>query len=102
MDRFENKCVESCFFGGAHYSRIIASWCNIGGTMERKRIKIPCEGGRGWKLGFDWPFRDWLQSLVTKHLIDEYDMENILFLVDNGKLELEEDARKFIQNRKDV
>ena len=71
---FENKKTKT---HGIPYSRYIASWNNI-----RK--------GRFYY----GEFVDWLQHLgLTKEEIN-----GIAFLADNGKLELEDDARKFIKN----
>lgn len=75
MDYWKNDTFE-----GIYYSRFIASWIKMGGS---KNI---------------WDFRDWLEQLVIngKHL-DEHTIEVILNLFDNGKMELEFNAKLFIK-----
>lgn len=73
MDNFENKYVKEY---GIHYSRIIASWYRVGGTLA---------GLRGW-----------LETTpLTKEQIGE-----VMFLAENGKLEWENDARKYLAKKK--
>ena len=76
MNEFENKIIK-----GIHASRYIASWSNVGGTFDRK------PGGR-----FD--FRVWLESLG----LEEDEVRFIFNLATNGKLELQENARKVLRS----
>lgn len=71
---FENEIVN-----GIHISRIIASWHNVGGE-------------NGWK------FKLWLESLVIndRHFTPD-EVKRITNFADNGKLELECNARVFIK-----
>lgn len=73
---FENKYIARL---DCHYSRIIASWYNAGGTIEtsvRKSLKF-----------FEW--------MKTIGLTDD-ERKEIWYLATNGKLEFEDSARKFI------
>jgi hypothetical protein len=72
---FENEIIN-----GVHASRYIASWCKAGGHLGRR------ERGR-----FD--FKDWLESLG----LTEDEVRHIYNLATNGKLELENSAREFIE-----
>ena len=77
MDRWVNKAVDGA---GVFYTRIIASWIRMKyGTRDTK------------------DFKEWLRTLKIngKPLTDEM-INDICFLKDNGKLELEESARDFI------
>jgi hypothetical protein len=72
---FENRLIN----GYTYASRFIASWVRVGGRLHTgKDIDM---------------FRDWLNSI--EGLSDE-DVNNIVFLATNGKLELETHAKKFI------
>ena len=74
---FENKKI-----GGYTYStRFIMSWVRSGGTFGKH--------GEGYN-----DFRKWLESLGLK----TEDIEDIMFLAENGKLELEISAKQFISN----
>ena len=73
---FENKIIK----GYCHATRFIMSWIRAGGTLNV----------RGGSYG---DFDNWLKSLG---LSDE-DIEPILILALNGKLELEVSARRFIE-----
>lgn len=77
---FENKIFE-----GIHYSRFIASW-------------IKANGNELYGIGH---FRKWLKSLIIndKHIPDDI-IQEICNLMSNGKLELQENARKWISNQK--
>ena len=67
---FENK-----MFNGIYYSRFIASWIRAGDGYH------------------PWRFRAWLRSLgLPKEIADE-----ISFMYDNGKLELEHSASEFCE-----
>lgn len=70
---FENKQVE-----GIYYTRFVASWVKVNG-----------------KIYYD-EFRGWLESLVIngRHLTED-EVHDIVNLADNGKLELQENARAF-------
>ena len=69
-DRFENKFDHL----GIFYSRYIASWVKEGG-----------------KINFQ--FKDWLASIGLPY--DEID--EIYFLASNGKLELENSAKRYLK-----
>ena len=73
---FENKIIE-----GIHVSRYIASWIKAGGEY--------C----------DSVFRKWLESLVINgfHLTNA-DISYIVNYAQNGKLELEDSAKTFIES----
>ena len=74
---FENKIIN----GGDYATRFIMSWVRSGGTFGKH--------GKGYD-----DFRKWLESLELK----TEDIEDIMFLAQNGKLELEVSAKKFITN----
>lgn len=73
MDRFENKWYK----GVIPYSRIIASYAKYENPRANRK-----------------KFEGWLRQLPG--LDDEEAIKDILFLVDNGRLELEEDARRYL------
>ena len=74
---FENKVI-----GGYTYAtRFIMSWVRSGGKLD----KI----GKGYDN-----FRKWLESLK----LDSEDIKDIMFLAENGKLELEVSAKNFMAN----
>ena len=79
---FENNLIKNI-----HKSRYIASWCNIGGSLEGK-----------WR----WQFRDWLRSLVIdgEHLTED-EVMSIYYYATNGKMELESNARLFLIRQKE-
>ena len=70
---FENK-----EYMGIYYSRFIASWMKMGGKINYK-------------------FKRWLRSLIinNEQIPDEI-IQEIYNFADNGKLELQEDAAKFL------
>ena len=74
---FENKVINGCDYA----TRFIMSWVRSGGTFGKH--------GKGYD-----DFRKWLESLELK----TEDIEDIMFLAQNGKLELEVSAKKFIAN----
>ena len=74
---FENKIINGCDYA----TRFIMSWVRSGGTFGKH--------GKGYD-----DFRKWLESLELK----TEDIEDIMFLAQNGKLELEISAKKFITN----
>lgn len=64
--------------GYIYATRFIASWVKVGGTLN--------------KPGDLTKFEDWLKSLE----LSKEDIRCIKFLATNGKLELEEDAKRFL------
>ena len=74
---FENKAIN----GYIYATRFIMSWVRSGGTFDK------------YGQGYD-DFREWLESLELK----TEDIEDIMFLAQNGKLELEVSARNYIAN----
>ena len=89
MDRFENKLIK-----GIHTSRYIASWYKVGGTMKKYVNKTDPN-----KRRIESHFADWLRTLVIngEHLTRE-EIDHICRLAENGKLELQESAKKFLDN----
>ena len=73
---------------GIHPTRFIMSWVREGGTFSRSGI------------GYD-DFRDWLKNLIIdgKPLSDE-DVDHIVFIARNGKLELEVSAKNYLKTLK--
>ena len=70
---FENKLIN-----GVHKTRYIVSWLKAGGSLH---------------YGEDIDnFRDWLLSLN----LAEDEVQDIVYLATNGKLELESSAKTFI------
>ena len=77
---FENKVIE-----GIHISRFIASWQEATGNCRKEK-------------GL---FREWLKSLVINgRYLTDGEVHDILFVADNGKLELEMSAKAFIKEKK--
>ena len=74
---FENKVIN----GYIYATRFIRSWVRSGGKFDK------------YGQGYD-DFREWLESLELK----TEDIEDIMFLAQNGKLELEVSARNYIAN----
>lgn len=83
MKEFENKT--EC---GLHPTRFIMSWVRAGGTFSHRGI------------GYD-DFWDWLKTLIIdgKPLSDN-DVDHIMFLANNGKMELEHSAKTYLKNLK--
>ena len=73
---FTNKLI-----GDIYATRFIMSWVRMGGKL----------GKQGDGVG---DFRKWLTSLD----LNEEDIEHIIFIATNGKLELEVSARKYLEN----
>ena len=73
---FENKLIDE-----VHATRYIASWVNVGGTLDRH-------------TGGLYDFQDWLESLG----LSNDDVMYISYLAICGRLELETSARQFIKN----
>lgn len=71
---FKNKLI----FGHIYATRFIASWINVGGQLKTRK-----------DIG---DFRNWLSSL---NLAGE-DIHLIVELATDGKLELEDSARKYL------
>lgn len=71
---FENIMIN----GYIYATRFIASWIKAGGTFN--------------KFGDFIKFENWLKSLE----LSKEDIRCIKFLATNGKLELEEDAKRFL------
>ncbi len=65
-----------------YYSRIIASWTNVGGDVKSKR------------------FKEWLESITDddtgERVLTDEQVYDIYRLANNGKLEWQENARKFM------
>ena len=66
---------------GCHTSRFISSWVRSGGTLNRRH-------------GED-DFREWLESLG----LSKEEVDHIRYLASNGKMELEQDAKQFIETK---
>ena len=79
---FENRQIKIPKLGNeaVHISRIIASWRKKGGKISDVR----------WAKS---PFADWCRNLG----INDDDIRCIINFATNGKLELEDDARKFLK-----
>ena len=76
MERFENARIK-----GVHASRYIMSYLREGGSI-RDRDK----------------FRKWLKSLPME--LEKEEISHIVEIYDNGKLELEVNASRFLKNYK--
>ena len=74
---FENKAIN----GYTYATRFIMSWVRSGGKFGTH--------GEGYN-----DFRKWLESLGLK----TEDIEDIMFLAQNGKLELEISAKNYLNN----
>ena len=72
---------------GMYYSRIIASWTNVGGDVHSRM------------------FKEWLRSIkdcnTDKRVLTDDQISDILRLARNGKLEWQNDASRFIKNHKE-
>ena len=78
MDMFENKAIN----GYVYATRFIASWIKVGGQLRTgKDIK---------------DFKDWLKSIGE---VSEDDIDRIVYLATNGRLELEDHAKRFLAIR---
>lgn len=84
MYNFENSTFE-----GIHYSRIIASWYNVGGKRIRSHVdseKRPND------------FVRWLRTLsINGRNIPEDVIHDILEMASNGKMELEFEAYNYMK-----
>lgn len=75
---FENKIWE-----GIYYSRFVASWNKVHNGKFRR-----------------FEFEDWLMQLtINGKCMDNQTAKEICEFADNGKMELEDNARQFINNR---
>ena len=85
---FENSIIR-----GIHISRYIASWVRVGGTIGRAHRH----------LGNSCAFTDWLRTLEidNEHLTDD-EVWQIYRFATNGKLELQESAKRFIEGKGSV
>ena len=81
MDEFKNSLVN-----GIHKSRYVASWMRAGGCEKET-----------W-MGCRSTFADWLRTLIIndRHLTED-EIQEICYLADNGKMELEYLAREFLR-----
>ena len=77
MERFDNAIIK-----GTHASRYIMSYLREGGS-PRYRDK----------------FREWLKSLPME--LTEEEIDYIVGIYDNGKMELEMNAKRFLKNYKE-
>ncbi len=80
MNEFKNET--EC---GIYTTRFIMSWVREGGTFSRRGI------------GYD-EFREWLQTLIIDgNPLSENDVDHIVFMAQNGKMELENSAKMFLK-----
>ena len=80
---FENKTFE-----GIHYSRFVASWVIAGGELRRRNAYI---------------LKDWLRTLtINDKPIPEEVIYEIYLYATNGKLELQENAARFLERGEEV
>jgi len=75
---------ENLTANGVHYSRYIMSWVRVGGTIN--------------KTGGNSDFNNWLESLE----LTTEDIDNIMRLATNGKMELETSARRWILQKEEL
>ena len=77
---WENKLIK-----GIHITRFVASWVRSGGKLTNR-------------FGYD-EFRQWLESLeINESKLSEEEIYDIMYIAQNGKLELEISAKQFIRN----
>ena len=74
---FENKVIN----GYTYATRFIMSWVRSGGNFDKRGT------------GYD-DFRGWLESLG----LGDQDINDIMFLAQNGKMELEVSAKNYLKN----
>lgn len=72
---FENVLVQ-----GVHVTRYIMSYIRMGGDLSKQT----------------WEFEDWLESLG----LSEAEVDTIVRIANNGRLELELSAAKFLAEKK--
>lgn len=82
---FDNKIVKVPALGNEeiHISRIIASWTHVGGQITTRR----------WAKT---PFANWCVGLG----LDTDVIREMVYFATNGKLELEDSAKKFLEANK--
>lgn len=72
---------------GIYATRFIMSWVRMGGTLQKR--------GSGYDS-----FEDWLRSLkVDGRSLSDRDVDHIMALARNGKLELECSAKEFLKTK---
>ena len=77
MERFDNAVIK-----GVHASRYIMSYLREGGEANYRD-----------------KFREWLKSLPME--LTEEEIDYIVDIYDNGKMELEMNAKRFLKNYKE-
>ena len=77
---FENKYIADC---DIHYSRIISSWLNVGGSLRTGKDK-----------------NDFLRWLIGMGVLTYEQIDDIYNMATNGKLEWESNARLFLNSIK--
>ena len=77
MERFDNAIIR-----GTHASRYIMSYLREGGEANYRD-----------------KFREWLKSLPME--LTEEEIDYIVGIYDNGKMELEMNAKRFLKNYKE-
>ena len=77
MERFDNAVIK-----GVHASRYIMSYLREGGEANYRD-----------------KFREWLKSLPME--LTEEEIDYIVGIYDNGKMELEMNAKRFLKNYKE-
>ncbi len=94
---FENAKTE---MHDVYYSRYIASWADIY-LKELRRMELDDSTEEGFKYKyfrftrggmFGDEFKDWLRSIN----LTEEEVDHIYFMATNGKLELQQSAKAFI------
>ena len=88
MSDFENRLIK-----GIYVSRYIASWYNVGGTRVRYLNKTEPTHRR-----VETTFADWLRTLdINGEHLTEDEVRYITNFAENGKLELEHSAMKYLE-----
>ena len=85
---FKNKLFEKIY-----YSRFIASWIKAGGNFNKSK-KVYVNEDHYYRTSM---FEEWLRQITIngKHIPEET-IKEIYELATSGKLELQEDAKKFL------
>ena len=84
MREFENTLIN-----GIYKSQYVMSWTNAGGLLNRTMFI------NGVRVKSMDAFRDWLNSQA----LSERDVQDIINFAGNGKLELQESARRFLMGK---
>lgn len=84
---FENKVSSH----GIYYSQYIASWAKSGGNFNREAL---VESGHIVDIVWTGEFRGWLRSIG----LPEEEVYEIAKLADDGKLELQESAKAYLNH----